>query len=649
MFLLAGVVVSWHVTKTPIPSAYATAIRDYLAARAHPKDGGWGLHIEGVSTVFGITLNYMVLRLVGVDPQDPMMVKARTTLHKLGGATHAPHWAKFWLATLGVVGWEIVNPVPPEVWLLPDWVPVAPWRWWIHMRQVFLPMSYIYSKQWSCEESEVTRGLKDELFTQPHAEIKWAAHRNSIAPGDNYHPKTWLLNLMNWLLVNVWLAWLRPNFLKKRAEDWVSQLVDMEDANTDYADLAPVNAPMNTMVCYIRDGPDAFSTRRHIERLDEFMWVNAEGMLCNGTNGVQCWDTAFTIQAVAAAGLEKDERWRPMLTKALHYLDRQQIRDNCVDQEKCYRQQRKGGWPFSNRDQGYCVSDCLSESLKAVMLLQKPGGYPEVLDEHRVFDAIDTLLLYQNDNGACSSYEARRSGEWMENFNAAEVFGRIMIEYDYPECTTACVTVLSLFNKYWPKYRNKEVRLFIQRATNWIKSNQRIDGSWYGSWGICFTYATMFALESMASIGETYSNSQVSKRGCDFLISKQRADGGWSESYKVCQSPSALHHYAANADVHQACETMEYHEHPTGSLVVQTAFALIGLLKADYPDVEPLKKGVKLIMERQQANGEWPQEAIEGVFNKSCMISYPNYKFTFTIMALGLFSKKYPNLKIQVQ
>ena len=93
---------------------------------------------------------------------------------------------------------------------------------------------------------------------------------------------------------------------------------------------------------------------------------------------------------------------------------------------------------------------------------------------------------------------------------------------------------------------------------------------------------------------------------------------------------------------------MEYHEHPMGSLVVQTAFALIGLLEADYPHIEPLKKGITLIMERQQENGEWLQEAIEGVFNKSCMISYPNYKFTFTLKALGLFAKKYPNVKVEL-
>lgn len=123
----------------------------------------------------------------------------------------------------------------------------------------------------------------------------------------------------------------------------------------------------------------------------------------------------------------------------------------------------------------------------------------------------------------------------MELLNTAEVFGRIMVEYEYPECTTAVVTALSLFHKHWPGYRSKDIEKFVERAVKWIKTDQKADGSWYGSWGICFTYATMFALESLRGIGETYANSQSSKRGCDFLISKQRSDGGWSECYKVCR------------------------------------------------------------------------------------------------------------------
>jgi lanosterol synthase len=471
---------------------------------------------------------------VGVDAEDPAMVRARATLHKLGGAVNSPHWTKFWMAVLGVADWDIVNPVPPELWLLPDWVPIAPWRWWIHIRQVFLPMSYIASRRWSCEETAVTRALKKELFTQPWGEIKWASHRNSISHMDNYHPKSWLLRTVNWLVVNIWNPYLRLDSIKEKAETWTSELIDMEDANTDYGDVATVSAPMNTVACYIRDGPGSYSVRRHIERLEDGLWVKDEGMLCNGTNGVQCWDTAFAIQAVVAAGQETDERWRPMLIKSLGFLDRQQIRENCKDQEKCYRQQRKGGWPFSNKDQGYVVSDCAAECLKSVLMLQKTEGFPQMLDDQRLFDTVDTILVYQNDTGGVASYECRRGGEYMEMLNAAEVFGRIMIEYDYPECTTACVTALSLFQKHYPKYRPDEISTFLDRAVKWIKTNQRPDGSWYGNWGICFTYAGMFALESLASVGDTYETSKASRAGCDFLISKQRADGGWSESYKVC-------------------------------------------------------------------------------------------------------------------
>lgn len=617
---MTGFIVAWTVTNNPIPEAYKIEMMNYIFARANPEDGGWGLHIESDSTVFGTSMNYLNLRLLGASAEDPRLVKARGTLHKFGGAQRAPHWAKFWMSVLGISDWDIVNPIPPEFWLLPNWVPVHPWRWWIHIRQVFLPTGYIYSLRWTYPVTPLILELRQEMFTEPWESIDWKGHRNSIAPMDNFHPKTWILNLINWILVNVWFRFLRPNWIKSWGEAHAYKLIEMEDANTDYSCLATVNAPMNTIACYIHDGPGSYSVRRHIERFEDYLWVKSEGMLANGTNGLMIWDTAFAIQAVMDAGLAQDPKWVPMLTKALHFLDDQQIRENVPDQDICYRQTRKGGWAFSNKVQGYAVSDCISEALKSVILLQRTPGYPTLLDDQRIFDAIDTLLTFQNTSGGCASYEPQRGSELLEYLNAAEVFGRIMVEYDYPECTTAVVTALSLFSKHYPDYRATEIRKAKKRMVDWIKSNQAKDGSWYGSWGICFTYATMFALESLESIGETYATSAASRKACDFLISHQRPDGGWSESYK-------------------GCETMVYTEHPSGSLVVQTAWAILGLMYAEYPDRSRIEAGVKFIMGRQQKTGEWLEEAIEGVFNKSAMITYQNYKFTFPIMALGRWAR----------
>jgi len=56
---------------------------------------------------------------------------------------------------------------------------------------------------------------------------------------------------------------------------------------------------------------------------------------------------------------------------------------------------------------------------------------------------------------------------------------------------------------------------------------------------------------------------------------------------------------------------------------------------ARYPFPEPIEKGVRLVMSRQRPDGSWAQEAIEGVFNKTCAIAYPNFKFSFPIWMLG--------------
>jgi hypothetical protein len=72
------------------------------------------------------------------------------------------------------------------------------------------------------------------------------------------------------------------------------------------------------------------------------------------------------------------------------------------------------------------------------------------------------------------------------------------------------------------------------RGVQFLKDIQQPEGGWPGYWGICFTYATMFALQSLCLAGETYETSDPVRRACDYLVSKQRADGGWGESYKVC-------------------------------------------------------------------------------------------------------------------
>ncbi|KAL2376740.1 Lanosterol synthase erg7A [Blastomyces dermatitidis] len=516
-------------------------------------------------------------------------------------------------------------------------------------------MTYIYSKKFSHPVDDLTRQLSEEIYTQPYTSINFASYRGAIADADNYYPKHWLLNLLFWILANVWSV-LRWPSLVKRAEGWVWELITMEDRNTDYAGLGPVNAPMNTICCFIHDGPESYSFHRHLDRLHDYMWMKDEGMLMNGTNGVQVWDTSFIVQAIDVAGFADDPKWGSMLLKALEFLEDHQMTENVPQQERCYRHRTKGAWPFSTKTQGYTVSDCTAEGLRAALQLQKVHGFPALISDDRLQDAVDTLISMQNKTGGFTEYENTRGSPYLEWLNAAEVFGGIMIGYDYPECTTAVFTALSFFGKFFPDYRAEDIERVKLKAVDYIRRSQRADGSWYGSWGVCFTYAAMFALESLSLVGETYENSERVRRGCEFLVNKQMDDGGWGESY-LSSERKVYTHYKT-------------------SQVVQTSWACLALMEADYPDKEVLKRAMKLIMKKQSRNGEWPQNGIEGVFNQSwygflillsgqfppilnsgrrvmltknlpsSMISYPNYKLYWPVRALGLYARKFGNEEI---
>ena len=62
-------------------------------------------------------------------------------IHARGGAHWVTSWGKFWLAVLGVHSWDGLNPMPPEMWLLPysKWSGIGymhPGRFWCHCRMV---------------------------------------------------------------------------------------------------------------------------------------------------------------------------------------------------------------------------------------------------------------------------------------------------------------------------------------------------------------------------------------------------------------------------------------------------------------------------------------------------------------------------------
>ncbi|KAK8074381.1 terpenoid cyclases/protein prenyltransferase alpha-alpha toroid [Apiospora hydei] len=632
VFVMPCVVIAWYVTDTPIPAAYAGEMRRYVFAQQRAEDGGWGWHSEETrSSAIGTALSYVVLRLLGASRDDPRLVKARALLHALGGATHAPGIAKFWLCVLGVMKWECVNPFLPEFWLTTDSDPVAPSKWYLHTRINFTSLSYIWSKQWSYSGDDVTQQLKDELYTEPYDSVNFAAHRTSLAAVDNNYPKWWLVNLMNWLTVAVYIPYLRKPATAETAERKVWDLLRAEDHGSEHVGLSPVSKCINLIACHIHDGTDSDSVQVHRQTMARYLWMTKDGMACHLLEGVQVWDTSHAAQALAAAGAAEHPRFQSTLARAHGFLaDHQLLEEDAVAQDQgrvLYPCPRKGGWPFSTKYQGYMISEVTGEALRSVLRLQEsPDSSLDLekrMPERRLQEAIDCLLNLQNDTGGFGVYEKRTGSLKLAWLEMGEFIGRTMINDDYLECTTAVLSALLCFGKVYPAYRAAEIEATVAQGMSFIKGCQYPDGGWYGAWGVCFCYAGMFTLETLALAGETYAGSEVVRRGCDFLVSKQKGDGGWGESYL-------------------SFRRREYVQHER-SQVVQTAWVCMALMHAGYPGKEPIQQGLRLIMSRQQSRGNGSKSRSRAVLQMGEVFGYSNYSLYWPVRALAEYVARYGN------
>uniref|UniRef100_A0A8B9PEK8 Terpene cyclase/mutase family member n=1 Tax=Apteryx owenii TaxID=8824 RepID=A0A8B9PEK8_APTOW len=613
LFLLPGLLITCHTAKIQLPEGFREEMVRYLRSVQLP-DGGWGLHVEDKSTVFGTALNYTALRILGVGPDDPDVVRARVNLHSKGGAVGIPSWGKFWLAVLNVYSWEGMNTLLPEMWLLPTWFPAHPSRLWCHCRQVYLPMSYCYAKRLSAEEDELIQSLRQELYVQDYASIDWPAQRNNVAACDVYTPHSWLLGVA-YAIMNVYEA-NHSTSLRQRAVAELYDHIKADDRFTKCISIGPISKTINMLVRWFVDGDNSPAFQEHVSRIPDYLWqlpLTAYSLF-QGTNGSQLWDTAFAVQAFLEVMLPSglcaaSGKW--------HLL----AHPPNTSGSDC------GGFPFSTRDCGWIVADCTAEGLKSVMLLQEKCPFiTKLVPSERLFDAVNVLLSMRNSDGGFATYETKRGGHLLELLNPSEVFGDIMIDYTYVECTSAVMQALRHFHEVFPEHRAPEIRETLQKGLDFCRRTQRADGSWEGSWGVCFTYGTWFGLEAFASMQHTYRNGAACRevaRACQFLLSKQMADGGWGEDFESCEQ--RVYVQSATSQVHNTC------------------WALLGLMAVRYPDISVLERGIKSLIDKQLPNGDWPQENIAGVFNKSCAISYTSYRNVFPIWTLGRFSRLHPS------
>jgi squalene/oxidosqualene cyclase-like protein len=607
LFLLPLYAATCHVAELELDPASRKEMLRYLRTHQN-QDGGFGLHVEAPSAVFPTALNYVGARLLGETPSADWLVRARDWLRAQGGPAKSAAWGKYFLALLSLYDYRGLAPVLPELWLLPERVPFHPSRLWCHCRMVYLPLSYLYGRRAAAPVTPLVSALREELYPEGYQQVDWDQARGSVAPSDALSPRTPLLELASsWMLR---FEARCPKALRARAQCYVLDQIRREDANTDYICIGPISKLLHTLVWHF-ERPGGAELKQHARRLGDYLCQADDGLKMNGYDSSRLWDTAFAAQAIARAPLSAESR--STLEAAFGYLEANQVLEDVPERERCFRHASKGGWPFSSRAHGWPISDCTAEGLKACLAIEASIG--SSLPRFRLDAAVELMLSLQNEDGGWATYELTRGPAWLERLNASDCFRDIMIDYSYVECTSACMQALHAYReRFGASSSSERIRTAIGRGRRFLESSQRVDGSWEGSWGVCFTYGTWFGVLGLKAAGAADESREL-MRACEFLRSHQRSDGSWGESAESC----VRRHYVPS-------------QH---GQAVMTAWATLALIAAGQGQSLAVRRAVEFLSQRQKPDGSFPAEGIAGVFNKTCAIHYDNYLKIFPVWALA--------------
>jgi squalene-hopene/tetraprenyl-beta-curcumene cyclase len=564
-------------------------LANYVRRRQLP-DGGWPIYPSGPSELNATTKAYFALKLAGDSPDAPHMVKARETVHGLGGLEHTNSYVRFYLALVGAVGWELVPSIPPELMLLPNWFYFNIYEMSSWTRGIVIPMAILSSLRPDFRLPEHAR--VDELFKDPSQKAAAFAWSKKLLSWKNL-----FLAIDRGFKLYEKLPWkpLRQKALKEAKQWMVEHLERTEGLAAIYPSM------MNSIFALIAlgHGADDPLTNREIKEFSKFE-IEEEDTIRLQPCVSPVWDTCIAMVALEEAGLPADH---PSLVKAADWVLSKQILGGGDWQIK-NKDAEPGGWAFEFRNDFYPDVD---DTAFVLMALQRVKFPDEKRMEGAMRRGIQWLLSMQNMDGGWGAFD-RDNNRWLL-CNVPFADHNAMIDPSTADVTARVLECLGRFG--WPADHP-----VVKKAVGFLTKDQSKDGSWFGRWGVNYVYGTGGVLRALETVSLTAQDYCV--KAVNWLRQVQKADGSFGES---------LNSYEVVSSKGQGNSTPS-----------QTAWGLIGLLAGADQNDPAIGRAAAYLIDHQNANGSWSEDDFTGTgFPGVFYLKYHLYKNSFPVYALARY------------
>lgn len=578
------------------------------------EHGGWEL-AYGDGGELSVTIEaYLALRLLGVAPDDPALLRARAFVVARGGITRARIFTKMHLALVGAYEWSGLPSLPPWLMLLPARGPLSIYDMSSWARGSTVPLILLFDRK-----PVYGPALDlDELYAEGRAHARFALPAASDAVERFFNGVDAVLTWTERAGVVPW----RVRGLAL-AERWT---VERQEHTGDWGGIIP--AMLNAMlglraVGYDVDDPVVV---RGFAALDGFTITRERDNhgFADGAYRVQpcispVWDTGLAVRALADAGVARDD---PRLVAAATWLLDKQIVARYGDWAVKNRAGKPGGWAFEFENAWYPDVDDTAVVAMALACVDHP-------DAARVRGAIDLAASWvasmQCRTGGWAAFDVDNDKAWLNRIPYGDLGAMI-------DPSTADVTarVLEMVDRC---ELHDFDRARVDRGLAFLLREQERDGAWFGRWGVNYVYGTSGALAALGPVPQRRAPGDLGRavdeavvRGAVWLKSVQQPGGGWGETTDTYDDASQRGTGPATAS--------------------QTAWALIGLLAcverlpriagAFAPAIE---RGVNYLLRTQRADGTWDEPEFTGTgFPGHFYLNYHLYRLHFPLTALGRYA-----------